>query len=255
MMVGYKRPRPRFALVCCVGMFLFVGALVSSQDKKLDPWVLNNARIGPGSPLEIAAGSSYSARVEYPNPDGPTMPLPAKIVWSIAPSVEGIRIERDSGKITVDAGVPSGTTAIVHADVNNGVRKLTAKILVYRAAENPLVGHWTVKSALGCGESQQALPAEAAGRFARHWVFHADRTIWIGQPVGIAAGVKLSGTYEFDLKFGKLTLVPTWPKGKPPEEWKLELISGQEMKVVLGQPQDDKGQVCGYVLTRNSKSE
>ncbi|HEX7285208.1 MAG TPA: hypothetical protein VF532_03455 [Candidatus Angelobacter sp.] len=228
------------------------GVSLCGQTKKLDRWVLDNAHIGPDSPLEIPAGSTYNARVEYPNPDGPTMQLPATIVWSIAPAVKGINIDRDSGKITVDAGVPSGTTAIVHANVNNGVRKLTAKVFVYSATENPLVGHWTVTSALGCGENQQSLPSEVAGRLTRHWSFYADRKVWIGQPSGIAAGVKLSGTYEFDQRTHTLTLTPTWPKGKAAEKWKLELMSREEIKVASGQPQDDKGQVCGYVLSRNS---
>ena len=251
MMMQVNRPARKCALAWSVCLFLCVCASVSGQNKKPGLWALENARIGPGSPLEVATGSSYNARVEYPNPDGPTSPLRAKITWSIAPAVQGIHIERDSGKITVDAGVPNGTTATVHANVNNGVRKLTARVFVFNRAENPLAGNWRVKCALSCGETHQALPPEAAGRLTKHWRFHADRTVWIGQPTGIAAGVKLTGTYEFDLKAGKLTLVPTWPKGKPQEEWKLELISGHEMKLLSLQPKDDKGAVCGYVLTRD----
>jgi hypothetical protein len=252
-MMRFKKPSGPFTFIGWLGIFLVLGTSVYCQKKKLDPWVLNNAHIGPGSPLEVPAGGSYTARVEYPNPDGPTMRLPAKIGWSIEPAVEGIRIERDTGKITVDAGVASGTTAIVRADVNNGLRKLTGKLVVFSPAEDPLIGNWEVKSGLGCGADQQVLPAGAVDRLARHWSFHSDRTVWIGQPIGIAAGVKLSGTYEFDLKAGKLTLTPTWPKGRAAEEWRFELIRETEMKVVSARPQGDKGQVCGYVLSRNNR--
>ena len=220
--------------------------------QKSDKWAIQNAQIGPESPIEVPAGSSYNAQVMYPVPDGPLFPLKAQVQWSIAPAVKGISIDARTGKITVDAGVAHGTTTTVRANVNHGVRKLTGKLVVFSPAENPLVGSWTVKSALGCGDTQQVLPAEATGRLERYWSFHADRTVWIGQPIGIAAGVKLSGTYEYDLKSGKLTLTPTWPKDKAPQEWKFELISAREMKVMSAQPKDDKTQVCGYVLSRTA---
>jgi hypothetical protein len=220
--------------------------------QKPDNWAIQNAQIGPESPIEVRAGSSYEAQVMYPVPDGPLFPLKAQVEWSIAAPVKGISIDAKTGKITVDAGVPHGTTATIRADVNHGVRKLTGKLVVFSPAENPLVGSWTVKSALGCGDTQQILPAEAVGRLERYWSFHTDQTVWIGQPIGIAAGVKLSGTYEFDLQSGKLTLTPTWPKGKAPQEWKFELVSAREMKVVSVQPKDDKSQVCGYVLSQTA---
>ena len=48
------------------------------QGAKQDDWAINNAMIGPDSPIEIRAGSSYQARAMYPVPDGPLFPLKAK---------------------------------------------------------------------------------------------------------------------------------------------------------------------------------
>ena len=229
--------------------------MATGHPQKLDPWLLDNARIGPDSPIELAPGSSYSPRVEYPNPDGPMSPLPAKIVWSIAPVVEGINIDSDTGKIIVDSSVPAGTTAIVHAEVNGGARKLSAKLVVFSAAENPLRGDWLVKSVIACDGSQKVMPPISSPQMSDHVKFYVDRKIWIGRPFGIAATTRLTGDYQVDLKAQMVKLIPSWPKGKAAEEWKFELAGEGEMKWTLPDAiKDEKTQVCGYRLSRNSAS-
>ena len=61
---------------------------------------MNNAMIGPDSPIEIRVGSSYQARAMYPVPDGPLIPLKAKVAWSIEPAVKGLSID-SAGNISV----------------------------------------------------------------------------------------------------------------------------------------------------------
>ncbi len=239
-----------------IGSMLFLaGAFALSQTpKKIDSWVINNAQIGP-NPIEMGPGTSYSARVEYPNPDGPMSPLNAKIAWSISPVVKGITVDAASGKITVAAGVPAGTTAIVRADINDGLRKVSAKILVFNPADNPLYGDWIVQKILLCDESKPYTPPGTAIRVGEHWRFYGDRKVYIGKPMGIAATTRLIGDYQFDLKSGMVKLVPTWPKSKPAEEWKFEMVDAQTMKLTLPPmtgENAEKAQVCGYVVTRNA---
>jgi hypothetical protein len=231
-----------------VGFMLLLAGAFSQAPKKIDPWLINNAQIGP-NPIEMPVGSSYTARVEYPNPDGPMSPLKAKVAWSISPVAAGISIDPISGKITVAAGVPAGTTAVVHADINDGVRKISAKLLVFNPADIPLYGDWTIQKILLCDETKPYTPPGTAIRVGEHWRFYADHKIYIGRPMGIAATTKLIGDYQLDLKSSIVKVIATWPKGKPDEEWKFEIPDAQTMKLTLP-AKDEKSQVCGYVVTR-----
>jgi len=150
--------------------------------QKHDEWAIQNAQIGPDSPIEVRAGSSYDAHAMYPVPDGPLFPLKAKVEWSIAPAVKGISIDAKTGKINVKAGVPHGSTATVHANVNHGQRKLKAKLYVYRTEENPLIGNWRVDQKMACGATEE-MKAPESRRFpvnGLQWKFHVDRQFWIG---------------------------------------------------------------------------
>jgi hypothetical protein len=232
----------------CCGLMM---AAVACMAQKPDEWAMRNAMIGPDSPIEIPAGGVYAAQVMYPVPDGPLFPLKANVAWSLAPAVKGISLDPQSGKISVDAAVPHGAATTVYANVEHGRRRLEARLHVFRREENPLIGGWSADSQVACGGAQ-AMRAPEQGRFPLagiQWAFHMERQFWIGRPVGIAARVFLSGSYEYDLKAQTLTLLPKWPPGKPASSWRFSLQDGG--KKMLLQPLDAKNESesgCGYVL-------
>jgi hypothetical protein len=57
--------------------------------------------------------------------------------------MNGISIDK-TGKLTVDANVPHGTTATILADVEKGRKKLSGKVYVFHPDENPWIGQWHV---------------------------------------------------------------------------------------------------------------
>ncbi|HEY5028202.1 MAG TPA: hypothetical protein VIK39_07320 [Candidatus Angelobacter sp.] len=241
-------------VVLCVSfssIVLAIACFAQKQAPKPDEWPIHNALIGPDSPLEIRAGASYQARAMYPVPDGPLFPLEANVAWSVEPAVQGISID-PTGKISVDAAVPHGATAIVHADVDSGRRKLSAKVYVFRPDENPLIGAWRVDTRVVCGETQEIKAAAARPLSLRgnNWKFHVSQQFWVGKEHNIAAGVRLAGTYELDLKASKIKLTPTWPK-KPTSNWTY-LVKEGGMTLILQpqEPQDELEPGCGYILLR-----
>src|SRR5947209_20073832 len=127
--MGDPRSYIQFCFSCCIAFFT-VACAAQKQGTKPDDWLINNAMIGPDSPIEIPAGSSYQARAMYPVPDRPLFPLKARVTWSIEPAVKGIAIDK-TGKISVSADVPHGTTAKALGDVENGRRKLSTNIYVF----------------------------------------------------------------------------------------------------------------------------
>jgi hypothetical protein len=219
--------------------------------QKPDEWAIQNAMIGPDSPIEVRAGSSYEAQAMYPVPDGPLFPLKATVAWSIAPAVKGISIDAKSGRISVDADVPHGATTAVHATVGNERRKLTAKLYVFRPEENPLIGRWRVDIHVACGEGQEIKAGIVRPR-ALHgtdWKFHVDQQFWVGKEMNIAAGTWLSGSYELDVKAAKMKLTPSWPEKQPVSTWSYLLKDGG--KTLLLHPlatQDGLEPGCSYVL-------
>ena len=233
----------------CGACSVIVAAACLAQ--KPDEWAIQNAMIGPDSPIEVRAGSSYEAQAMYPVPDGPLFPLKATVAWSIAPAVKGISIDAKSGKISVDASVPHGATTTVHANVGNGRRKLTAKLYVFRPEENPLIGRWRVDTHVACGEGQEIRAGIVRPR-ALHgtdWKFHVDQQFWVGKEMNIAAGTWLSGSYELDVKAAKMKLTPSWPEKKPVSTWSYLLKDGG--KTLLLQPlatQDGLEPGCSYLL-------
>jgi hypothetical protein len=239
----------QICFICYVAFFTVACSV--QKGTKPDNWAMNNALIGPDSPIEIAAGSSYQARAMYPVPDGPLFPLKASVTWSIEPAIKGIAIDK-TGKISVDADVPHGTTATVRGDVENGRRKLSTKIYVFHPAVNPLIGQWHVDTRVACGESLE-MRAAAERRLSlrgNNWKFHVSQDFWVGTENNIAAGVQLSGTYELAVKDSKITLTPKWPK-KPVSNWSYILKDDSKTLILMPlEPQDDLEPGCGYILSR-----
>jgi hypothetical protein len=240
-------------LLCVLCCSAFSALACSGQKPTSQPndWSMNNAMIGPDSPIEIRAGFSYQARAMYPVPDGPLFPLKASIAWSIEPAVKGISIDT-TGKISVDADVPHGATATVLGDVEKGRRKLSAKIYVFHPDENPLIGAWHVDIRSACGQSLEIRAATARPLSLRgnDWKFYVSQQFWVGKEHNIAAGIRLSGSYELDLKASKLRLTPTWPK-KPGSNWSYILKDvGKTLILMPLEPQDDLEPECGYILMR-----
>lgn len=248
--MGDPRSCIQICFICCIAFFT-VACSVQKQGTKQDNWPINNAMIGPDSPIEIAAGSSYQARAMYPVPDGPLFPLKASVTWSIEPAIKGIAIDK-TGKISVNADVPHGTTAIVLGDVENGRRKLSTKIYVSHPDVNPLIGMWHVDTRVACGESLEMRAATVPRLSLRgnNWKFHVSQEFWVGTEHNIAAGIRLSGNYELDLKASRITLIPKWPK-KPVSNW--SYILRDENKTLILMPmetQDELEPGCGYILVR-----
>ncbi|HEX4606423.1 MAG TPA: hypothetical protein VH724_20660 [Candidatus Angelobacter sp.] len=220
--------------------------------KKADDWAIGNAMIGPDAPIEISAGSSYQAQAMYPVPDGPLFPLKAAVVWSIAPPVKGISINAATGKIRVAPEVTHGTTATVLADVAGGKRKLTTKLYVFRPEENPLVGKWRVDQKVACGEALELKTATPGPRslYTMDWSFHVDQNFWVGRTNSIAAGVRRSGTYEFEVKAATLKLTNKWP-ALPPSQWSFLLKDeGKTLLLHPAGPENGLEPGCAYVLHR-----
>src|SRR5690349_19251113 len=210
------RIRVALCAACCC---LF--AMTACFAQKVDEWTIRNAQIGPDAPIEIRAGGSYVVQVMYPNADGPLSPLKASVQWSIMPAIKGIAIEAKSGKISVDASVPHNATTTVHANVNNGRRKLEAKLYVFRPEENALIGRWYVDPRVACGDAQE-IKSPAARPRSFHgilWRFHVDQQFWAGKEMNIAAGTWLMGSYAYDLKAARIKLTPKWPANKPVSNW------------------------------------
>ena len=234
--------------LACLSVVLATACSAQKPASKADEWALQNAGIGL---VEIAAGTSRQLQVTYPVPDGPEFPLKASVTWSMQQPVKGVSIDK-TGKLTVDADVPHGTTATILADVEHGKRKLSGKVYVFHPHENPLIGTWHVDTHVTCGESHQIKTTAASPLTLRgyDWTFHAGRLFWVGREHSIAARMMLSGAYELDVKSAKIKLTPSWPK-KPVSNWSYFLQdSGKTLILKPLEPQDDLEPGCGYILKR-----
>jgi hypothetical protein len=234
-------------VISCI-VFLAIACSGQKPGANANDWALQNAGIGT---IEIAAGSSRQLQVTYPVPDGPSFPLKASVTWSIERAVKGISIDK-TGKLTVNADVPHGTTATILGDVENGRKKLSGKVYVFHLDQNPLIGVWHVDTRVVCGESQTIQAATSGPLTLRgnDWSFHVNQQFWVGKENSIAARTRLEGSYDLDLKALKIRLTPTWPK-KPPSNWSY-LLKDSDKTLIL-QPlesQDDLQPGCGYILMR-----
>src|SRR5260221_2299998 len=233
--------------VFCCSLIVGTGCLA----QKADEWAIQNAMIGPSSPIEVQAGSSYQAQAMYPVPDGPLFPLKAGVEWSIAPAVKGISIDAKTGKISVAEDVAHGSTATVQANVAGGRRKLKTKLYVFKRDQNPLVGKWYVDSHTACGDAQEIKVPVFRPRslYGATWKFHVDQQFWAGKEMNIAAGTWLSGRYEHDAKTAKIKLTTEWPKDRPVSNWSYLLKDGGKTLLLHPlEPQDDLEPGCSYVL-------
>jgi hypothetical protein len=128
---------------------------------------------------------------------------------------------------------------------------LEAKLYVFRPEENPLVGRWHVDVNVACGDSQEIRAGVIRSR-ALHgldWKFHVDQQFWAGREMNIAAGTRLSGSYELDVKAAKIKLIPKWPAGKPLSTWSYSLKdSGKTLLLHPLADQEDLEPGCSYIL-------
>ena len=212
-----RNPYARILLcVACCSAFLAIACSAQKHASKADDWPLQNASIGA---VEIAAGTSRQMQVMYPDAGWPVVSAESQRHLVHEPPVKGISIDK-TGKLTVDADVPHGTTATILADVEHGRRKLSGKVYVFHPDENPLIGAWHVDTRVACGESQEIKAAAASPLTLRgyNWSFQASQQFWVGRAHSIAARTMLAGSYKLDLKSAKLELTPTWPK-KPVSNW------------------------------------
>src|SRR6478609_8643319 len=214
-MIKNRYARTLLCVSWCSILFA-IACLAQKPATKPNDWAMNNASIDS---VEIAAGGSRQMQVIYPTPDGPSFPLKASVTWSMETPVKGISIDK-TGKLTVDAAVPHGTTAMILADVEHGRRKLSGKVYVFHPDENPLIGAWHVDTRVACGESQEIKAAAASPLTLRgyNWSFYASQQFWVGRAQSIAARTQLAGSYKLDMKTAKIELTPTWPK-KPGSNW------------------------------------
>ncbi len=242
-------------LVCVGATFACMSSWWGSgQSSKPNDWAMNNARIGPDSPIEVPVGGSYDASVVYPVPDGPLYPLKADVTWWIEPAVRGIFIEAKSGKITVAQSVPPGTTATLHADVTGRKEKLHTQLFVYSPAANPLIGTWKIQSTQPCGVQPASWEKPSGFWYDASWSFYADNDFVIGRPSGIRGGVKQDGAYEYKASSGSLKMKPQWPAHQRESVWNAALKDdGATLELKAGKPQDGHATVCGYTLVRSVK--
>jgi len=226
---------------------LAIACSAQKHASKGDDWPLQNASIDA---VEIAAGSSRQMQVTYPTPDGPSFPLKASVIWSMARAEKGISIDK-SGLLKVDADVPHGTTATILADVEKGRRKLSGKVYVFHPDENPLIGEWHVDTRVACGPSLEIKAAAASPLTLRgyNWSFQASQEFWVGRAHSIAARTMLAGSYKLDLKSTKIELTPTWPK-RTASNWNYLFKDGKTLILKPLEPQDDLEAGCGYILLR-----
>jgi hypothetical protein len=165
--------------------------------------------------------------------------------------VKGISIDK-SGKLTVDANVPHGTTATILGDVEQGRKKLSGKVYVFHPDENPLIGAWHVDASVACGESQEIKAAAPSPLTLRgyNWSFYASQQFWVGRAQSIAARTQLAGSYKLDMKTAKIELTPMWPK-KPVSNWSYLFKDGGKTLILRPlEHQDDLEPGCNYILMR-----
>jgi hypothetical protein len=238
-----------------IAVILTLAAAAQGQ-KKLSAWELDNAVIGPDSPIHLTPGSSYTAQIMLPNPDGPLTPLKTQVAWSLESPVTGVTINRQSGKIEVAKEATNGMAAKIVAHIDHGRRVLKSSLFIFTREANPLIGEWTVESLLACGDGHEMKPdAGVKAPLARDHLRFQVSSFWIGLENNIAAHTTLTGAYEYDLKSGMLTLKPTWPKGKPPVVWNYQLSEdGHKLAIKTSAPEDPGGQVCGYVYRQSTAS-
>jgi hypothetical protein len=179
------------------------------------------------------------------------VPVKACATWSVSPS-EGVRIDPDTGVLTVNPETPSGSVFTVEADVENGRRVVSTEVHVFTPQGSPLVGTWKEEAQFACAAAETVAPREpirelrfrADGGFSVTWTpFEVYKDYW--------------GTYTYDAVQGTLDLVVTRGNYVPDD------VDGSGRFSVdahghlvlddmwLGCPRDDTGVAnCGHRFTR-----
>ena len=180
-----KCPRIKLVFIYC---FVLLAIACLAQKHRVRSRMTGHCRMRQSARLKSPRARSRQMQVMYPTPDGPSFPLKASVTWSIEPPVKGISIDK-TGKLTVDANVPHGTTATILGDVEQGRKKLSGKVYVFHPDENPLIGAWHVDTRVACGESQEIKAAAASPLTLRgyNWSFYASQQFWVGRAQSIAA--------------------------------------------------------------------
>jgi len=243
-------------LICAAMLSLSASmGIARGQMEKPNQWAMDNALIGPDSPIEVPAGGTYHAKVMYPVPDGPLFPPNADVTWWIEPAVKGILVEAKSGAITVASTVPRGTLALLHADVAGRKEKLHAKLYVYSPKVDPLVGSWKVDSTQACKPGSKGAPvAQRTTGNDLDWKFHVDRQFWIGRELGMQAGVQQYGGYEYNRAHSVLKLTPKWPARQSESRWKVSLDqAGDTMQLTSRPEHHGESSACSYMLHRMAR--
>jgi hypothetical protein len=115
----------------------------------------------------------------------------AQVAWSASPAT-GAAIDADTGVFSVAASTKHGDVFTITADVESGRFVLSARVDVFIAQANPLVGYWREEEPGNISE----LLFQADGAFSVTWIpIEIYKDYW--------------GTYTFDLSTGSLELTKT----------------------------------------------
>ncbi len=212
----------------------------------LEQEVLDQLTIAtPGLDTSVAAGDTPLSLlwIDFGTPTT----VDACVEWSVAP-VDGVAID-DAGVLSIDAGVPAGTTVTVTADVESGRRVLMADLEVYEPVAYDILGFWSEVQQLPCdgGAAFEPEPIigelvfQDTGEFSVTWQpFEVYYDYW--------------GTFTYDEGTGALVLTVEGGNYVPPDvdgEGTASVAGGQLMleDMWLGVAQDPVTPVaCGHVF-------
>jgi hypothetical protein len=182
------------ALACNLPSFGQGGCPTRLDQETLDRLTLSmneTAQMQPGGTADFDVGTVECCYFYEP--------VDTCTVYSVTPT-DGASIDPDTGVLTLDADVPSGSVYEVNADVENGRRVVSIEVHVYTDEANPLVGQWHEDSQLACEGGEEIVPEEpilemvfrADGTFSVTWYpFEVYEDYW--------------GTYTYDPAAGTLT--------------------------------------------------
>jgi hypothetical protein len=131
------------------------------------------------------------------------IPVDVAATWSVSPD-DGATIDPDTGALTIDPDVPSGSGFTVSAVVADGQHMVTADVHVYTPEGKPFVGFWREVAQRSCDDGTEIDPSSPIEEL----VFAADGQLAVTwQP--FESYVDYWGTYAFDLDAGTVELTIT----------------------------------------------
>jgi hypothetical protein len=128
-------------------------------------WVLPVIEMQPGDERDIDVGTVQLG--------GAFETLDACVTWSIDGT--GATIDPITGVVHVDAEVASNTRYTVTADIEDGRKRITAEVFVFREAEIPWHGRWREDKQFACGTGDEVAPEQTIEEI----IFWADGTLWV----------------------------------------------------------------------------